>query len=267
MKGINIWIVIVCLWAAGCWSCDRNQGEELCLLTAIKNSSGDTLTTLEYEEGRLVRVNERNPVSVRRFLYDNSLLIKEEFFGSSSTLQRYRAYFYEDTNRLVEMIEYRPNLSGEWLPSYQERYSEFDGKYPGIIKAYTVLGNEETLSSYCDVSWKDGTITRMRRWEKIPTSPDKLRIVEVQVFSYDSRSSPWPDIPAIEAWKRVRNPLYIDSRIIEYLPQGTTVETLSRKSYENRYDKDNKVIESLISTPSEIDVVQEFRYSCALPEL
>ncbi len=267
MKGTNFLVGMICLLAAGGWSCDRNQGEELCLLTAITNATGDTLTTVEYEEGKLVRVNERNPVSVRRFLYDNSLLIKEEFFGSASSLQRYRSYFYEDTSRLVEMIEYRPNPSGEWLPTYRERYSEFDGKFPGIIKSYTVSGNEEELSSYCDLTWKDATLTRMRRWEKIPASPDRLRIVEVQVFTYDSRHSPWPDIPVVEAWKRVRNPLYIDSRIIEYLPQGNTTETLSRTSFEYRYDKENKVIECLASTPSGTDLWQEFRYSCVLPDL
>lgn len=266
MKGVRGGIIIAALIAAGSWSCDRNQGEESCALTTITNVAGDTLSTLEYEEGRLARINEKDPVSVRRFLYDNSLLIREEFFGSSSTLQRYRAYFYEDTSRLVEMIEYRPNLSGEWLPSYRERFSEFVGGFPGIIKAYTMSGNEESLSSYCDLTWKDAALTRLRRWEQIPSSPDKLRIVEVQTFTYDNRSSAWPDIPAIETWKRVRNPLYIDSRIIEYLPQGITSELISRKSYEYRYDKNNKVIETLVSDPSEVDVVQEFWYSCEVPE-
>lgn len=233
---------------------------------AITSIEGDTLTTLEYEEGKLVRINHRNPVSVRRFMYDNSLLVREEFFGSSSSLQRYRSYFYEDTTKLVEVIEYRPNLSGEWLPTYRERYQKFTGNLPGVVRAYTISGNGEFLSSYCDLRWKDAVLTRMRRWELDPSSPDRLRIVEVQTSTYDNRASPWPDIPSIEVWKRVRNPLYIDSRMIEYLPQGNTKETLSRKNYEYRYDKDNKVIEILVSDPSESDILQEFHYSCTLPQ-
>lgn len=260
------WIIISFLLSIVFNACDRNKGQEVCVLTTLTDTEGDTLTTLEYEEGKLVRINERNPVSVRRFLYDNSLLVKEEFFGSSSILQRYRSYFYEDTSRLVEMIEYQVNLSGEWVPAYRERYSDFSGKFPGVLRAYSILDNEEILASYCDLNWRDGALTRLRRWEQVPSAPDRLRVVEVRTFTYDSRPSPWPDIPVIEIWKRVRNPLAIDSRRIEYLPQGNTVETLSRKSYEYRYDKESKVIETLTSDPSEMDIIQEFRYSCVLPE-
>lgn len=258
-----IWIILGCLLATGAWSCDRNQAEEICVMTAITNMEGDTIATLVYEEGRLVRINESNPVSVRRFLYDNSLLVREEFFGLSSTLQRYRSYFYEDTSKLVEMIEYRPNLSGEWLPAYRERYSNFFGNYPGVMKTFSISGGREILTSYYDFDWLDAVLVRSRRWEQIPSSPDRLRVAEINTYTYDSRSSPWPDIPAIEIWKRVRNPLVIESTLIEYLPQGNTSESLSQKGYEYRYDRDGKVIEGFISDPSGINLVQEFHYVCA----
>lgn len=246
-------------------ACDRNQEEEICELSVISNAGGDTIMTLEYEAGKLVRINERNPVSVRRFLYDNSLLIKEEFFGSSSTLQRYRSYFYEDTSKLVEMIEYRVNLSGEWLPTYREYFSEFSGSFPRVMRAYSISGNEELLSSYCDFSWSGSTLTRLRRWERTPSSIDKLRIAEVTTFDYDSQPSPWPDIPAIEVWNRHRNPLLIQSKRIEYLPQGNTVEYTSRTRYEYRYDKGNIVQEVLISNPSGINVSLDYQYICEDP--
>lgn len=267
MEGKTTWIIIGCLLAIVLNACDRNQDQEVCVLAAVINAEGDTLTTLAYEEGRLVRINERNPVLVRRFLYDNSLLVREEFFGLSSILQRYRSYFYEDTSRLVEMIEYRVNLSNEWLPAYREIYSQFTGNLPGVMKAYTISGGEEILTSYCELTWTDAALTRLRRWEQIPSSPDRLRVAEITTFEYDNRPSPWPDIPTVEMWRRIRNPLSINSRIIEYLPQGNTAETVSQKMYEYRYDKDNKVIEILNLDPSEMDVAQQYHYSCESPEL
>jgi len=91
-------------------------------------------------------------------------------------------------------------------------------------------------------------------------------VVEVQTYSYDSPPSPWPDIPAIPQWQRMKNPIFIDSRTIEYLPQGNTTEAFSRKEFEYRYDKENRVVEVLISEPSTRDELYEFHYSCELAE-
>lgn len=260
------WIMVTCMWGMFLCSCNRNNLGDTCMLSAIVNGEGDTLTTLEYEDGLLVRINEKNPASVRRFVYDDSVLTRQEFFGTSTTLQRYRSYVYGDSSMLTEMVEYRVNLNGEWLPAYREEYSQYAGGFPAVIKAYALSETSETLSAFYDLLWRDEVITRVRRWEAIPSSPGALRIASIQTFTHDSRLSPWPDIPAIDIWKRRRNPLSLITVTREYLPQGDINESLSQERYEYRYDRDSKVIEAMVTAPTGQGATLEYLYDCESQE-
>lgn len=244
------------------WGCDQQQVLEVCRMSAITTAAGDTLMTLEYEDSSLVRIDERNPTQIRRFKYDNGFLVREESFGASGVLQSFRSFFYNSDSQNTEIFRYELTPDGEWRPVAVIRFSSFEGQFPTVSRSYLIQDNQESLSAYHEYSWLNGSLNLETRLEQIPSNPSALRVAEKTVYIYDTRPSPWSDIPAISPWLRTRAYASITKTLLSYLPDGSTQETVFTQTSDNRFDREGILQESLVTSFSGEEHQQLFLYSC-----
>lgn len=244
------------------WGCGEQQVLETCRMSAITNTAGDTLMTLEYEDSLLVRIDQRNPSRIRRFQYENGFLIREESFGQSGILQRIFRFLYTSDSLNKEIIEYTVGPDGEWRAIRIERYSEFRNKLPTVSRQYYIENGQEFLSSYHQYSWLNQVLVQDKRWEQIHSSSSALRVAEKTVYIYDSRPSPWPDLPSISPWLRTRVYASITKTLFSYLPDGTVQETVFTQRSDNRFDRQAILQESVITDFSGNVENQTIQYLC-----
>lgn len=243
-------------------SCKQDLVMNSCQLQVITSGDGDTLSVLNYDENGLERINLYLPSGIRRFVYDNGVVVREEWFGPVGNLNRFRAFSYRADSALEEIISYGLNANGQWEPVQKELLETNAAGQVILSKIYQIEPGLETLSAYRTREWRGELLTQESSWQQHPGDSSVWQLASTSTFTYDNNNSPWPNLPPIDPWKYRRNLSSEHRTLFEYLPGGDTLRLQFQRSIDYLYNKSGYPTEAQMTDWGGQLSVEKYQYVC-----